>query len=236
MSEARPNAFSYQWLKQHAEDARYTTRWQYFTNIAKGNSYRLICDQDGFYQVRPEESNSYNYKFHVFPQEHQVGEAWDAIIDIIRREGLNAKVVSPEMALKFSDLGNPQRGKMITIYADYSKGELARNWEIILCEMMQALTKADITPGVIPFDKAVIRCVENGSEIPSLISYRDEREERPAAADLINMPKTLLPDLEEDDFAGMIIDIARKIENANHQLNIKRKQRQELVISQEVNR
>ena len=142
----------------------------------ESHGYLLLGNEDSDCNLKPIEQYHHTYKFRINPSPAQVEAAWDIIAPFIIEEGICAKVEFARRVEKWSDPKHPERGKFITLYADYMDGPVARDWERVLITIQRMLEEQNITPGPIPLDKAVITRL--GAPERSLIHYRDERERR----------------------------------------------------------
>lgn len=206
MTETADTPFSYKWLLRWANANFESDTKNGCQKIAQEDHYKLVGSARGFFEIEPREKYKYHYKFHLFPQRSQVEQTWDAIVPILMREGIDAKVASPEVADEFADPEHPQCGKTIAIYADWVDDPLKRDWKSILTEIAQTLKKAGIKPGAPPHDKAIIR-VNGKDHFDSLIAYRDERQARPHEQAAPPRYTPLQAHSDDDPFTEMVIDL-----------------------------
>lgn len=105
------------------------------------------------------------WKFHISVAAQDVPRAWDMVADYLLTNNIGpSKVVTPMAAQRFSDPGNRQAGKMITVY-DFG-GEV--DWQRCMQDIESMLAHAGIRPGhQVAGDRSV-----SGSRY---MSYRNDR-------------------------------------------------------------
>ncbi len=90
----------------------------------------------------------HGWKAHISVHASHVAQAWDAILPIVAREPMRAKVVNEARAEAFGDPGNAQAGKTIVLYADGCPyAQHPKFWSRLLSGVETALRAAAIPPG-----------------------------------------------------------------------------------------
>ena len=128
------------------------TMWAKYADLA-ARRYAVSPDGDrmaltvgGFFQVMGKEAGrDAGWKMHVSVAAEDVPAAWDLLYPFLESEGIACvKVASPGTVRKLSaSAGHPQRGKMITVYADARP----RAWAELAARMEGMLRGAGIRPG-----------------------------------------------------------------------------------------
>lgn len=191
-------------------------------------NYRLILSPTSWLMIEAEERYKYCYKIRIHPPAEQVSKAWDAIVPVLIREGLSAKVASQPW--QKTGVLSEQHGKQIVIYGDYTDGPLTRNWQAIVTEIAQILKKSDIEPGSTPHSDTNISMWEGDEQVQSAISYRDEREPRVYWRPERHETTPLKNSKPHDPFATMVINLNDKINEPELDIaQMRRRKRQDFV-------
>lgn len=144
-------------------------------NIVREGKWAAFS-QGSFYQLMPQdfdEKSLSGWKSHLSIDEKDVGRAWDALLPVIQKHELPAKVATPETAHNFSNVRNPQKGKMITLY--FGKEE---QYNSLLEEINDTLERENIAPG---------HSIEGDKKLNRYIYYRNDRDPNGQYADAASL-------------------------------------------------